>query len=67
MDDLNEIGCLFPDKCLMPGLHMKSECHTVEMLIDEFPDDDICLECGCPLVDDESRVGLCEHCDPSEI
>jgi hypothetical protein len=25
-------GCLFPDECLMPGEHTKSECHTAEML-----------------------------------
>ena len=26
------IGCCFPGKCLMPGEHLESECHTVEML-----------------------------------
>lgn len=25
-----EFGCLYPDKCCMPGLHMRSECHTAE-------------------------------------
>jgi predicted YcjX-like family ATPase len=26
------LGCLFPGKCLMPGEHLISECHTAEML-----------------------------------
>ena len=26
------LGCCFPGKCLMPGIHLESECHTVEML-----------------------------------
>ena len=26
------IGCLFPGKCLMPGEHLESECHTAEMM-----------------------------------
>jgi hypothetical protein len=30
--DDDPIGCLFPDKCLMPGVHLESECHTAEML-----------------------------------
>jgi hypothetical protein len=30
--DENQIGCWFPDECLMPGEHMKSECHTAEMV-----------------------------------
>ena len=25
-------GCCFPDRCLMPGEHLRSECHTAEML-----------------------------------
>jgi len=25
-------GCLFPEECVMPGRHLKSECHTAEML-----------------------------------
>jgi hypothetical protein len=29
---LDEEGCLFPDECCMPGPHLKSECHTAEML-----------------------------------
>ena len=24
-------GCCFPVACLMPGAHLLSECHTVEM------------------------------------
>ena len=31
-DELNEFGCLFPSECVMQGYHMKSECHTAEML-----------------------------------
>lgn len=27
-----EWGCEFPDTCLMPGEHMRFECHTVEMV-----------------------------------
>lgn len=30
----DEEGCCFPDECCMPGLHMKSECHTAEMIED---------------------------------
>jgi len=26
------MGCCFPGKCLMPGEHLESECHTMEML-----------------------------------
>ena len=26
------IGCCFPGKCLMPGVHVESECHTSEMM-----------------------------------
>ncbi len=25
-------GCMFPGKCLMPGDHLRSECHTVEQI-----------------------------------
>lgn len=32
---LGREGCLYPDKCCMPGPHYESECHTVEMLIQE--------------------------------
>jgi hypothetical protein len=28
----DEIGCLFPGECCMPGEHRKSECHTAEDL-----------------------------------
>lgn len=31
-DELDEWGCLFGDKCLMPGEHLKKECHTAEMM-----------------------------------
>lgn len=26
-------GCLYPDKCCMPGFHWESECHTAEDLM----------------------------------
>ena len=25
-------GCLWPDKCIMPGIHLVSECCTAEMM-----------------------------------
>ena len=28
------IGCVFPGRCLMPGVHLESECHTAEMIED---------------------------------
>ena len=31
-DPEHEIGCDFPGECLMPGEHMRCECHTVEMV-----------------------------------
>lgn len=31
----NEEGCCFPEECLMPGPHLRSECHNVEMM-EEF-------------------------------
>lgn len=30
-DPEREWKCCFPGECLMPGPHMRSECHTVEM------------------------------------
>jgi hypothetical protein len=32
-DNGDEWGCCYPDKCCMPGEHMKSECHTAEDFI----------------------------------
>ena len=26
------VGCLYPEKCLMPGFHLESECHTADMI-----------------------------------
>jgi len=26
------IGCVFPGKCIMPGIHLESECCTAEMM-----------------------------------
>lgn len=26
------VGCVFPGRCLMPGIHLESECHTIEMM-----------------------------------
>lgn len=28
-------GCHFPETCVMPDRHLKSECHTGEMLADQ--------------------------------
>lgn len=28
----HEFGCDFPGECLMPGEHMRSECHSIEMI-----------------------------------
>ena len=25
-------GCLYPEKCCVPGFHWESECHTIEDL-----------------------------------
>lgn len=29
-DDDDHWTCLYPDKCLMPAMHCRDECHTVE-------------------------------------
>ncbi len=35
-DDRNycadDYGCEFPGECLMPGYHIRAECHTAEMM-----------------------------------
>lgn len=31
-DDADGFGCHFPKECCMPGVHLRSECHTAEML-----------------------------------
>ena len=31
-DLLGPEGCLYPDRCYMPGYHWESECYTVEDL-----------------------------------
>ncbi len=36
LDELGDIGCLFPCNCLMPGVHYTGECHTAEMLEDYY-------------------------------
>lgn len=28
----NEEGCCFPESCIMPGFHLRSECCTAEMM-----------------------------------
>lgn len=33
-DDGREEGCSMPGRCLMPGPHLRSECHDVEMMRD---------------------------------
>lgn len=30
--DYEEDGCCFPGECCMPGFHLKSECHTADMI-----------------------------------
>ena len=30
---LGEEGCLFPDKCVMPGPHYTADCHTAEDIL----------------------------------
>jgi hypothetical protein len=32
------IGCVFPGRCVMPGVHLESECHTAEMMEDAAPE-----------------------------
>lgn len=27
-----DFGCIFPDRCVMPGIHYPNECHTAEMM-----------------------------------
>ena len=34
-DDDHVEGCVFPGECCMPGPHLKSECHTAEMLMQQ--------------------------------
>lgn len=29
-EDEDHWTCLYPDKCLMPAMHCRDECHTVE-------------------------------------
>lgn len=29
-EDDDHWDCLYPDKCLMPAMHCRDECHTVE-------------------------------------
>lgn len=29
---INTIGCIFPEKCCMPGIHYQADCHTAEMM-----------------------------------
>lgn len=35
-DNEMEPGCCFPGRCLMPGEHLSSECHTAEMMEDHL-------------------------------
>lgn len=34
-DDDHTLGCVFPGECCMPGLHLKSECHTAAMMVEQ--------------------------------
>jgi hypothetical protein len=38
LDDVYRWTCCFPGKCLMPGEHLRDECHTIEM-IEAFNDE----------------------------
>lgn len=40
-DDSPRGGCLFPETCCMPGLHMTDECHTAEMLMQQEHDREV--------------------------
>lgn len=35
VEEFEDEGCCFPGECLMPGDHVRSECHTVEMMEDQ--------------------------------
>ena len=35
-DEMDEEGCLFPGECCMPGPHYRHECHTAEMIAEQF-------------------------------
>lgn len=37
-------GCEFPEKCVMPGRHLKSECHTAEDLAHQEDEKDAWAE-----------------------
>ncbi len=37
-DDMETEGCCFPDKCIMGGMHLKSECCTAEMMEQIYED-----------------------------
>ena len=38
VDEEFEDGCLYPDKCCMPGFHTIDECHTAEMMEEFYAD-----------------------------
>jgi hypothetical protein len=37
-DEENDTGCCFPGRCCMPGEHLRSECHTAEMMAQMIED-----------------------------
>lgn len=32
-------GCCYPGECCMPGIHLRSECHTAAMMVDQERED----------------------------
>lgn len=38
--DDDQWGCCYPEYCCMPGAHLKSECHTAEMLEEQMREAD---------------------------
>lgn len=38
-DEMEDFGCWFGTRCMMPGLHFPSECHTAEMMEAEIKED----------------------------
>lgn len=35
-EDRYDYGCLYPEKCCMPGPHQRNECHTAETMDDFY-------------------------------
>lgn len=39
-EDREGFGCVFPGRCVMPGLHYESECATAEMIEQMYADNE---------------------------